>query len=105
MSFVVGISSSLIGGLGTGLSLHVKGGGVFLAIIWVAAALSAVASSYWFVVWFVEFRRSAFSRRSRTETQIGGYRQIVGEVRKDLKVDGHFVGGTRYDKMERGGQD
>lgn len=101
MSLIVGIGSSLLGGFGKGLSLQVQGGGVFLALIWVAAVLSAVASSYWFVVWFVEFRRSAFSRRSRTERQMGGYRQIVGEVRKDLKVDGHFGGGsTKYDKTE-----
>lgn len=90
MSLVVGIANSIIGGFGEGLSLHVEQGGAFLAILWVAAVLSAVASTYWFVVWLVEFRRSAFSRRRRTEAQMGGYRQMVGELRKDFKVDGHF---------------
>lgn len=109
MSLIVGIAASLLGGFGEGLSLHVKGGGIFLVILWVAAVLSAVASSYWFVVWFVEFRKSSFSRRSRTEDQIGGYMQIVGEVRDDLRVDGHFGGGVggmtstkAHDKSERG---
>lgn len=90
MSLVIGIANSLIGGFGDGLSLHVQQGGAFLAILWVAAVLSAVASTYWLVVWFVEFRLSAFSRRRRNEAQVGGYRQMVGELRKDLKVDGHF---------------
>lgn len=89
--------TSAVGGAGSGLSLRVKEGTSFLAIVWPAAVLSLVAGTYWFAIWFVEFRRSAFSRRSRTSRQIGNWGGIFGEVRRDLKVDGHFppAGGAR----------
>ncbi|KAJ0104269.1 hypothetical protein J7T55_009433 [Diaporthe amygdali] len=97
---VVVAGSDSISDLGRGFNLEVKEGGAYLAIIWVSAVLAWVASAYWFMVWFVEFRRSAFSRRHRTSTQIGNWRGIIGEVRKDLKVNGHF-GEHTYDG-ERG---
>ncbi|KAL1861408.1 hypothetical protein Daus18300_008939 [Diaporthe australafricana] len=97
---VVVAGSDSISDLGRGFNLEVKQGGGFIAIIWVAAVLAWIASAYWFMVWFVEFRRSAFSRRHRTSSQIGNWRGIVGEVRKDLKVNGH-IGGQTYDG-ERG---
>ncbi|KAI7779713.1 hypothetical protein LA080_000400 [Diaporthe eres] len=93
---VVVAGSDSISDLGRGFNLGVKQGGGFIAIIWVAAVLAWLASAYWFMIWFVEFRRSAFSRRSRTPAQIGNWRGIIGEVRKDLKVDGH-IGGHTYE--------
>lgn len=89
MSAVVAIAAGLLGGFSNGLSLHVKSGGTFMALLWVATVFSILANGYWFTVWFVEFRRSAFSRRARTEAQVGGYRQLPGELRLDLKTDGH----------------
>ncbi|KAK7715547.1 hypothetical protein SLS63_011452 [Diaporthe eres] len=97
---VVVAGSDSISDLGRGFNLGVKQGGGFIAIIWVAAVLAWLASAYWFMIWFVEFRRSAFSRRSRTSAQIGNWRGIIGEVRKDLKVNGH-IGGHTYEG-ERG---
>lgn len=118
MSLIVGIATSILGDFGEGLSLHIKGGGIFLAILWVSTVLSIVASLFWFVVWFVEFRKSSFSRRSRTPDQIGAYSQIIAEVKKDLKKDAWFPAagttggptggltgaatGAQYDKSERG---
>ena len=93
---VVVAGGDSISDLGRGFNLGVKRGGGYLAVIWVAAVLAWLASAYWFMVWFVEFRRSAFSRRHRTSAQIGNWRGIVGEVRKDLKVNGHD-GGHAYD--------
>lgn len=89
---VVVAGSDSISDLGRGFNLEVKQGGGYIAIIWVAAVLAWIASAYWFMIWFVEFRRSAFSRRHRTSAQIGNWRGIVGEVRKDLKVNGHSAG-------------
>lgn len=97
---VVVAGGDSISDLGRGFNLGVKRGGAYLAIIWVAAVLAWVASTYWFMIWFVEFRRSAFSRRHRTTAQIGNWRGIIGEVRKDLKVNGHSSDHT-YDG-ERG---
>jgi hypothetical protein len=97
---VVVAGSDSISDLGRGFNLEVKQGGAYIAIIWVAAVLAWIASAYWFMIWFVEFRRSAFSRRHRTSAQIGNWRGIIGEVRKDLKVNGHS-GGPTYDG-ERG---
>lgn len=90
MTIVILVGSNIIGGFGSGLSIHIKNGNTFLALIWVSAVLSAATFAYWFTIWFVEFRRSAFSRRSRTTAQIGNYMGIFGEVKKDIKVDGHF---------------
>lgn len=102
MSLVVGISSYLFNSFGAGISLHVKGGGLFIGLLWVTAVLSGAAAGYWILIWFVEFRRSAFSRRSRTPDQIGGYVQLFGELRKDFRVNGHQNGPTQYGKAEGG---
>ncbi|KAG8156411.1 hypothetical protein KVR01_013752 [Diaporthe batatas] len=91
---VIVAGSDSISDLGKGFNLGVKQGGAYLAIIWVAAVLAWIASIYWFMIWFVEFRRSAFSRRHRTTAQIGNWRGIIGEVRRDLKVNGHSSGHT-----------
>lgn len=89
-TIIVVAAGSMMNGFGSGLSLELKQGGSFLGILWVVAVMSTVAGSYWFAVWFVEFRNSAFSRRSRTQNEIGSWGGIFREVRKDLKVDGHF---------------
>lgn len=86
---VIAYGSSTINQFGTGLSIQVKQGSSFLAFIWVSAILSLIAGSYWLAVWFVAFRKSAFSRRSRTQSQIGNWTGIFGEVRRDLKLNGH----------------
>ncbi|POS75753.1 hypothetical protein DHEL01_v205842 [Diaporthe helianthi] len=97
---VIVAGSDSISNLGRGFNLGVKRGDGYLAILWVAAVLAWVASAYWFMIWFVEFRRSAFSRRHRTTAQIGNWKGIIGEVRQDLKVNGHSSGYT--DDGERG---
>lgn len=83
-------AGSTMNSFGAGFSIHLKQGSAFLGMMWAAAVLSTVAGSYWFAVWFVEFRKSAFSRRSRTQNEIGNWMGIFGEVRRDLKVNGHF---------------
>lgn len=91
ITLLVSVGGSLIGNIGTGFSLRVEEGGAFLAITWVATILAVLAGSFWFSVWFVEFRKTAFSRRSRTANQIGNWGGILGEVKRDLQTNGHFA--------------
>ncbi|KAF9871366.1 hypothetical protein CkaCkLH20_11287 [Colletotrichum karsti] len=71
---------------GDAFGIQIKQGGPFIAMSWVAAVASMAASSYWFSMWFVSFRRTAFSRRKRTESEIGNWRGIFREVKGDLKT-------------------
>ncbi|KAK2009029.1 hypothetical protein LZ32DRAFT_684203 [Colletotrichum eremochloae] len=66
--------------------MQIQAGGPFVAMAWVAAVASMAAATYWFMVWFVSFRRTAFSRRRRNENEIGNWRGIFREVKGDLKT-------------------
>ncbi|OLN87615.1 hypothetical protein CCHL11_05647 [Colletotrichum chlorophyti] len=66
--------------------IKIQQGGPFLAMSWVAAVASMAAATYWFLVWFVSFRRTALSRRRRTENEIGNWRGIFREVKGDMKT-------------------
>ncbi|KZL80132.1 sur7 protein [Colletotrichum incanum] len=66
--------------------MQIQTGGPFVAMSWVAAVASMAAATYWFMVWFVSFRRTAFSRRKRTENEIGNWRGIFREVKGDLRT-------------------
>ncbi|CCF32328.1 hypothetical protein CH063_00785 [Colletotrichum higginsianum] len=66
--------------------MQIQTGGPFVAMAWVAAVASMAAATYWFLVWFVSFRRTAFSRRKRTENEIGNWRGIFREVKGDLRT-------------------
>ncbi|KAK1522963.1 hypothetical protein CPAR01_14506 [Colletotrichum paranaense] len=66
--------------------MQIQTGGPFVAMAWVAAVASMAAASYWFMVWFVSFRRTAFSRRKRTENEIGNWRGIFREVKGDMRT-------------------
>ncbi|KAK1673186.1 hypothetical protein BDP55DRAFT_770240 [Colletotrichum godetiae] len=66
--------------------MQIQTGGPFVAMSWVAAVASMAAASYWFMVWFVSFRRTAFSRRKRTENEIGNWRGIFREVKGDMRT-------------------
>ena len=73
-------------GLASAVGVQLKPGRQFVEKAWIAAALAIVAGSYWFLVWFVDFRRSSFSRRRRKEYQIGDWRGTWTEVWRDLKL-------------------
>ncbi|OHF02088.1 hypothetical protein CORC01_02667 [Colletotrichum orchidophilum] len=66
--------------------MQIQTGGSFVAMSWVAAVASMAAATYWFMVWFVSFRRTAFSRRKRTESEIGNWRGIFREVKGDIRT-------------------
>ena len=56
-----------------------------LAFFLVIAALSAFMAVFWFAVWFVEVRKMAFVRMQRSEADIGNWKGIFGEVKRNLK--------------------
>lgn len=86
LTVLIAVGASVINNVGNGLSVSAKDGGPVLAIAWVSAVFSTAASSFWFLVWFVEFRRTAFARRQRTSGEQGNYLGILGEIRRDLRV-------------------
>jgi hypothetical protein len=45
-----------------------------------------IASTYWDIVWFVEFRKTAITRRRRTDAEMGNYWGNLGEVRNNWKT-------------------
>ncbi|KAJ4424142.1 hypothetical protein N0V82_001190 [Gnomoniopsis sp. IMI 355080] len=100
---VVAIASQ-INSFGAGLSINLKTGTPFLVILWVASVMAHIANTYWTIIWFVEFRRTALSRRSRTKNQIGNWWGILGELKKDIKTDGHFPPPDKYGDLELGRQ-
>lgn len=77
---------SMLGKSMDAFGMQIKAGGPFVAMSWVAAVASMAAATYWFMVWFVSFRRTAFSRRKRNENEIGNWRGIFREVKGDLKT-------------------
>lgn len=103
ITLIATAGSSIIGSIGSGFDINVKGSGPFLAIIWVATVMASNVSAYWFAVWFVEFRKTAISRRSRKPNEIGNWRGMVGELMRDVKTDGHFAQSTGAELKLRGG--
>lgn len=91
---VVG-GSDAVEGFGAAWGVRATRGSAFLAMAWVAAFLSLVGSGYWFAVWFVELRRTAFVRVARSEEEIGNWRGIFGEVGRNVRIQG--------EKLEEGG--
>ncbi|UQC87227.1 uncharacterized protein CLUP02_12729 [Colletotrichum lupini] len=89
-SFAIVTTSLIYGGKSmlnksmAAFGMQIQTGGPFVAMAWVAAVASMAAASYWFIVWFVSFRRTAFSRRKRTENEIGNWRGIFREVKGDM---------------------
>lgn len=87
--------SSAVNGLGEAFSIGTTQGTSFLAMGWIAAVFSLFGSIFWFSVWFVEFRRSAFRRVRRSEEEIGNWRGIFSEVRRNLRVRDEKVQGEK----------
>ncbi|TDZ32853.1 hypothetical protein C8034_v009543 [Colletotrichum sidae] len=82
---VVG-GKAMLGKTGAAFGIQIQQGGPFIAMAWVAAVAAMVSSWYWFAIWFVSFRKTAFSRRKRTENEIGNWGGILREVKGDMKT-------------------
>jgi hypothetical protein len=88
---VVVLQAESISGLAEALSVEVQYGARFLIVEWVTAVFAIVGSAYWLVVWFVEFRTLTFSRRRRSDRQIGNWKGAWSELVQDLRGDYHKV--------------
>ncbi|TLS29040.1 hypothetical protein PpBr36_00883 [Pyricularia pennisetigena] len=71
---------------GEALNMSARTTSAFLALAWLAAVFAAFAALFWWVVWFVEFRRHSYKKRARTPNQIGNYKGIWQEVKDDHTV-------------------
>lgn len=74
-----------IGSMGGVQVLQVWQGGSVLLLAWLAWVLVSLSLVYWGLIWFVEVRRSSFTRRKRSEDEVGNWKGIAGEVRMDFK--------------------
>lgn len=70
-------------GQSAGISANV--GVIFIVLIWLGFVCQVFASSYWFCVWFVEFRQVSFRIRKREIGEIGDYKGILREVKSDVR--------------------
>jgi hypothetical protein len=94
--------SAAVDGLRDGYGIGTTKGTSFLAMGWVAAILSLVGSVYWFAVWFVEFRRSAFMRVQRSEAEVGNWKGILSEVKQNVRLQDEKVRGSEGSKRGSG---
>ncbi|KAH6673061.1 hypothetical protein B0J14DRAFT_592305 [Halenospora varia] len=70
---------------GSTVGVSATTGGTFIALIWLGFVFQSLASSYWLCVWFVEFRQISFRIRKREPGEIGDYRGIVREIKRDVR--------------------
>jgi hypothetical protein len=70
---------------GNSVGVSATTGGIFIALIWLGFVFQSIASLYWYGVWFVEFRQVSFRIRNREATEIGDYRGIVKEMKRDVR--------------------
>ena len=85
-TIVLVVASSTINRFGSYLGVEAHVGVKYLVVSWFSTIFMFTASTYWDIVWFVEFRKTAITRRWRTEPQMGNYRGILREVRNNWKT-------------------
>lgn len=56
-----------------------------LLIVWLAWLLVSLSVVYWGIVWFVEVRQSSFTRRKRSDDEVGNWKGIGREIGSDVK--------------------
>jgi hypothetical protein len=79
------VTSSILNRFASPLGIYTDEGTDAIAITWVTFAFLAVCEMYWFAVWFVDFRTTAYKARKRTPMEIGNWSGIGKEVKWDLK--------------------
>jgi hypothetical protein len=85
ITFMATIISNAVNSVGKSVGLSVNKGAKFMVLTWISWGLLALANIYWSSVWFVEFRKHAVTFRKRSEQEIGNWRGIGGELRRDFK--------------------
>lgn len=79
------VLASILNGFSDTVGAHIRLGGVVLLFVWLGFVCVSLVTCYWTSVWFVETRKSSFVKRGRDEDEIGHWRGIGKEVRRDLK--------------------
>lgn len=67
------------------LNIQIFNGTNAVGVLWGAWLFLFLSSIFWWVVWFVEFRRFAFRARRRAPDQMGNYRGLKNEMVADMK--------------------
>jgi hypothetical protein len=70
---------------GKSVGVSATTGRIFITLIWLGFVFQSIASLYWYGVWFVEFRQISFRIRKREVSEIGDYKGIVKEIKRDVK--------------------
>ena len=66
--------------------VEVRQGRSVMLLVWLAWVLVSLSVVYWGLIWFVEVRRSSFTRRKRSEEEVGNWKGIGREVWMDFKI-------------------
>jgi hypothetical protein len=72
--------SSVISGPGNINPIPAEHNSVVLLFVWLNWLCSLLQVVYWFVMWFVEIRQLSFSRRVRSEEEVGNWRHVGREI-------------------------
>jgi hypothetical protein len=85
-SVLIWLITTTVNGIGSALTISATAGSKALTLGWVAWAFSVVSSVYWSLVWFVSYRRTALVRTRRGEGDIGNWKGIIGQIRRNLRI-------------------
>ncbi|KAF7957832.1 hypothetical protein EAE96_003402 [Botrytis aclada] len=85
LTAVTSMVSQMVSLVGPALGIEASAGGAFLGSSWIAAICALIFNQYWMVVWLVEIRGYGFRRRIRTDEEIGNWKGIMTELKRDWK--------------------
>lgn len=85
LTVVTSMVSQMVSLLGPALGVEASLGVSFLASSWVAAIFALIFNQYWMMVWLVEIRGYGFRRRIRTDEEIGNWKEMMKELKRDWK--------------------
>ncbi|KAM0131594.1 hypothetical protein ACHAO1_007307 [Botrytis cinerea] len=85
LTAVTSMVSQMVSLVGPALGVEASVGGAFLGSSWIAAIFALIFNQYWMMVWLVEIRGYGFRRRIRTDEEIGDWKGIMNELKRDWK--------------------
>lgn len=80
------ILSWVVNKFGNTLGMSANIGAIFITLVWLGFLFQTLASGFWDVVWFVEFRQVSFRKRRREKNEVGNYTGVLREVVSDLSL-------------------
>ncbi|TGO14893.1 hypothetical protein BTUL_0047g00550 [Botrytis tulipae] len=85
LTAVTSLVNQMVSLVGPALGVEASVGGAFLGSSWIAAIFALRFNQYWMMVWLVEIRGCGFRRRIRTDEEIGDWKGIMTELKRDWK--------------------